>query len=88
MTIKIFAKTIPNDIRKQLVSEPDPIATAIAVADNIEMKFLLKIWHDYIEPNKPISTCSICMQNILLNFKQMKPVLMEIEKEYQLLKQV
>ena len=85
MTIKHFAKAIPNQVRKLLL-ENEIISKAVPVVDNTEMKFLLKVWHDYIEPNKEISNCPICIGNILTNFKQMLEVLIELEKEHQYLK--
>ena len=88
MTIKIFAKAIPNNVRSQLLSETDPIYNAVAVASNPHMQYLLKVWHDYIEPNKEVSNCPICIGNILTNFKQMRDVLIELENEHQYLKRL
>lgn len=86
MTIKRFANEIPIDIRQLLVIENGTIDNAISVKDNPEMQYLLTIWHTYIEPNKEISYCPICLATILTNFKQMLPVLIDIENEYQILK--
>lgn len=85
MTIKHFAKAIPNDVRSFLL-ENEIIFKAIAVSSNPNMQYLLKVWHDYIEPNKEVSNCPICIGNILTNFKQMREILIEIENEYQYLK--
>lgn len=87
MTIKHFAKAIPKDVRSFLL-ENEIIFTAMPVASNPYMQYLLKVWHDYIEPNKEVSNCSICIGNILTNFKQMRDVLIDLENEYQLLKRL
>jgi hypothetical protein len=86
MTIKIFAKAIPDSVRTELLSASDPIYNAVPVASNPNMKFLLDVWHKYIEPNKEVSNCPICIGNILTNFKQMRDVLIELENEHQYLK--
>ncbi len=87
MTIKDIAKRIPNNVRSEiLLTEDDIIFNAISVKDNKNMKILLRIWHEFIEPNKEITDCPICIANILTNFRQMENDLIELENEYQKLK--
>jgi hypothetical protein len=84
MTIKHFAKSIPQELRKKILDE-NLIHIAVPVFANIEMKFLLKVWSEFIEPGKEISNCAICINTILTNFKQMESILIEVENEYQYL---
>jgi hypothetical protein len=89
MSIKRIAKRIPDEVRSQFIlSEDDPIYNAVAVKDNEPMKLLLKIWKEFVEPHKEISDCSICINNILTNYRQMKDILIELENDYQFLKQL
>lgn len=84
MTIKDIARRIPDEVRSQvLLTDEDIIFNAISVKDNQNMKILLRIWHEFIEPNKEITDCPICIGNILTNFRQMKDALIELEVEYQ-----
>ncbi len=89
MSIKLIAKRIPDEVRSQLIlSNDDPIYNAVAVKDNEHMKLLLKIWKEFVEPHKEISDCSICINTILTNYRQMKDILIELENDYQFLKQL
>ncbi|GEN74087.1 hypothetical protein [Chryseobacterium lathyri] len=83
MSIKRIAEQIPDEVRSQvLLNEKDIISNAIAVWDNDNMQKLLKIWHTFIEPEKEMTSCPICVGNILKNFVQMKPFLVELENDY------
>ncbi|TWP31893.1 hypothetical protein ETU08_00090 [Apibacter muscae] len=83
-SIKEIAKKIPNNVRSQiLITEEDIIHKAIPVNGNKEMQILNKIWHEFIEPNKELTNCPVCLNNILTSFKQMKESLIELELEYQ-----
>lgn len=89
MSIKAIAKHIPDEVRSRfLLNASDPIFNAVPIKDNEHMKLLLKIWHEFVEPSKEISDCSICINNILTNFRQMKEILIELENEYQILKRL
>lgn len=80
MTIKHLAKQIPDQVRRQvLLTDEDIIFSAISVKDNKNMKILLQIWHEFIEPDKEISDCPICIGTILSNFRQMKEALISLE---------
>lgn len=81
-----IAKRIPDRVRSErLMTEADPIASAIPVASNYHMLLLIEVWHTYIEPHKPRGICPVCLDNILKGFRSMKPALLELEKQYQLL---
>lgn len=84
MFIKNLAKKIPDKVRSEiLLTEKDIIENAVASASNPNMQTLLKIWHKFIEPHKEMVSCPICLGNILTNFKQLKPYLIELENDYQ-----
>lgn len=84
-TIREIAKKIPDEIRAKLLSEDDPITSALPNQHNPQMVFLAKVWYDFIETNREFTLCTICMNNILTNFRQMKADLVELENEKRLL---
>lgn len=84
MTIKDIAKRIPDEVRsKLLLTDADIIYKAVAHKDDPDMRLLLRIWYEFIEPNKEHTDCPICIGNILTNYRQMKSSLVELEIEYQ-----
>lgn len=85
--IREIAKKIPDNVRSNLLlTEDDPIFHAQPNQHNPEMITLARVWFDFIEPNKEFTLCSICLNNILTSFRQMKSDLIELENEYQKLK--
>lgn len=89
MNIKSLAAKIPHEVRNQiLLTEDDIIFNAVAVWENPKMQILLKIWHQFIEPQTEAVNCPICTGNILTNFRQMKSYLIELENEYQKLEKL
>ncbi|MGB3452952.1 MAG: hypothetical protein WBA59_03900 [Moheibacter sp.] len=88
ITIKNIAKKIPGNVRAEILSESDPIANAHANASNENMMFLAKAWYEFIEPTKEMTNCTICLNNILTSFRQMKPYLVELENEKRLLESI
>ena len=89
MSIKNIAARIPHEVRSQiLLTEDDIIFNSVAVWENPKMQILLKIWHQFIEPQKEMTQCPICTGNVLTNFRQMKPYLVELENEYQKLEKL
>ncbi|GAB0154750.1 hypothetical protein CHRYSEOSP005_00100 [Chryseobacterium sp. Alg-005] len=83
MSIKKIAQQIPDEVRSQvLLTDKDVISNAVAVWENENMQTLLKVWHTFIEPQKEITSCPICLGNILTNFVQMKPILIELENDF------
>ena len=59
---------------------------AVSSKDNPQMKILLRVWFEFIEPDKEDTDCPICIGNIMTNYRQMKGALIELENEYQKLK--
>jgi hypothetical protein len=81
--LKETARLIPDKVRSlKLITDADPISNAIAVSSNYDMMELAEIWYTFIEPHKEKTYCPICLNNILNNFKNMRSVLIELEKEY------
>jgi hypothetical protein len=87
---RAIAIKIPDNVRSQrLICGADPIQHALPVQANPAMSLLFGIWHKFIEPNKePTYNCPVCLNNILQNFREMKPALIELEREYQLLNSI
>lgn len=82
--MKNLAAQIPDKIRRErLLIESDPIGTARPYESDKKMQLLLKVWFQYIEPHKEASNCPICLANVLSSFQNLKPLLMEIEEDYQ-----
>lgn len=90
MNYKDIAKRIPDNVRSQrILCNADPINKAVAVQTNYAMNTLFNVWFTFIEPNgeKKLG-CPACLENVLNNFRQMYGALIELEKEYQLLKTI
>ena len=87
MNIKNIAKRIPDNVRSEiLLTDENIIDNAVSSKDNPKMKILLRVWFEFIEPDKEDNDCPICIGNILTNYRQMKGALIELENEYQKLK--
>lgn len=87
MNLRYYAKKIPDEIRsKRLMVPGDPISNAKAVSGDKSMQLLFAIWYEFIEPASTGDMgCRICLRRVLVNFKEMKGELMQLEKEYNLL---
>lgn len=79
--IKEIARKIPDEIRAEILSAEDPITVALPNQHNPQMMFLAKVWYEFIETNKEFSPCTICLNNILTSFRQMKNDLVILENE-------
>jgi len=86
MTIKDLCKKIPDDVRSQrLLTKADPIHNATPSMSDPHMALLVKVWETFIEPDKEIGTCPICLGNIKTNFVQMYDFLVDLEESNQML---
>lgn len=84
MTIKEICCKIPDEVRsKRLLTNADPIQNATVSISDDNMMMLVRIWDEFIEPNKETGTCPICLNNILTNFRQMHETLVQLEEDYQ-----
>ncbi len=85
MTIKEIAKLIPANYRKEIL-ETNMITHAQSTASDTGMYYLFTIWKNYVEPNADMKVeCGFCLERILKNYNEMLPVLIELEKESNLL---
>lgn len=89
MTARDLAMRIPAEVRSQrLLTEADPIITANATATDPKMILIVEVWYAYIEPFAERSYCPVCIANILSNMRKMREYLIELETNYQTLKQL
>jgi len=85
MNLKDFARQLPDKYRRQLL-EDNIIYKAIARVGDVHMKMLLIYWSHYMDTISPIDEqCNICLNEILKKYKDLEPIFVELEKEYQLL---
>jgi bacterioferritin-associated ferredoxin len=86
---KAIALKIPDRVRAILTSESDPIGNATAAAGDKNLQLLSRIWHEFIETHAPVNLeCAKCRETLRSNFKELKPVLKEIEAEHNSLKEL
>ena len=51
MNIKTIAKRIPDNVRSEiLLTDENIIDNAVSSKDNPQMKILLRVWFEFIEP--------------------------------------
>lgn len=84
MSLRRIAELIPAEYRKEIL-ETNMIDEAMAIAGDEPMHYLAIIWKDYIEPEFS-PDCNLCYSRVLKNLRQMKHILIEMERQYQLLK--
>lgn len=84
MTLHAIAALIPDEYRKEIL-EMNMIDTAIAVGTDATMHYLGVIWKNYVEADFT-PDCNMCLARVLNNMKQLKPVLVQMEKDSKLLK--
>lgn len=82
-----IARKIPNNVRDKLIlNDSDPIQNAVVSSKDPMMISLAKIWFKFIEPNaQPDFNCGKCLSNVLENFRQLKPTLIALKKENDML---
>ncbi|WP_313214101.1 hypothetical protein [Soonwooa sp.] len=83
-SLKSLVLKVPTEVRA-LIIEEELIDKAVQSIDNKEMVKLLKIWHEFIEPDKELTACPICIGNILTNWKQMRDTIIEVENDKKIL---
>lgn len=85
--VKDIVNGIPHEYREKILLQWLPGAQPNM--GNTEMKLLFEAWFIFVEPNgikKP--DCTICVNNILNNWRGMKDTLIEAEKEYNTLEEI
>lgn len=83
MTAKQIAQMIPAEYRKEIL-ETKMVESAIPSDADPSMAYLAAIWKGYIAPAEDI-TCPLCLQRILKNYRELYPLLVDIEKSERLL---
>lgn len=78
MTLQQIAHLIPKEYRKEIL-DTNMIVKAQGMAGNRDMDYLFTIWKSYVEP-EITPDCNLCFQRVLTNYKQLLPVLIDIEK--------
>lgn len=85
MTVREIAGRIPAEYRKEIL-ETNMISQATASQADPSMHYLLTIWENYVEPDEIIDMgCGLCKERILKNYRELQDVLVEIEKQSNLL---
>lgn len=84
--LKALANRIPAEYRKEML-ELNMIDSAKPVMGDKPMHYLSVVWKNYIEPNFE-ADCNLCLARVSTNMKAMKDILVQLEKEHQLLKSV
>ena len=86
MTVREIAQMIPQEYRKEII-ETGLIHSAIPTITNPSMNYLGIIWKNYVSPEEDLH-CGLCLQRIIENYRQMEPILIQLEKERKLLNSV
>ena len=87
-----LARKIPDRVRSEyLIVTSDPIDHAQPVGSNLHMQLLFDIYSEFLFPwlKEDLDlTCSKCLHRIKNFFAEMKPHLIDLEKQYNLLKSI
>lgn len=86
MSLEAIVSLIPASYRKEIL-ELNLIDTAIARADNGDMNYLATIWQQYVEKDFDPS-CNLCYSRVLQNFKNLKLVMIQMEKNDKMLSEL
>lgn len=81
--LKEIAALIPAEYRKEIL-ELNMIDQAQAVGSDATMQYLGVIWKNYVEPDFS-PDCNLCYGRVLENFRNLKKILIELEKQDKLL---
>lgn len=83
MTLKQIATMIPAEYRREIL-QTNMISQAIASNADTSMHYLGTIWKTYVSPDEDLG-CGMCLERILNNYRQLQPILVEMEQESRLL---
>lgn len=86
MTLNQIAALIPAEYRTEIIA-CRMIENACGHKADDNMHYLFTIWTTYIEPGLDMS-CGLCIERVLKNWKQLHPIIVEMEKNAQLLKAI
>lgn len=82
------ARKIPDVIRSmKLMTPADPIHNAVNSENDPNMQLLYAIWFEFVQPHAEDKNigCWRCRGAVLDSFQRMKPFLLELEKQSELL---
>ncbi len=90
MNARSTAQRIPDRVRSErLLTEPDPILTAIASSANPAMQLLFAVWFEFVEPHgEKDLNCGLCLARVIKSFQFIRPALLELERESKILQQL
>ena len=96
ITLNDIAALIPPTFRRQLL-ENNEIYKAVPDNNDLNMQVLFVLYSQFIDPNNAqyaykstdgyieiLTTCKICLNNVIAKFRELEPFLIQLEKEYQL----
>lgn len=86
----MLGRKIPSAVRDlKLLTDAEPILIATSSSKDKNMLMLAKIWYEFIEPlSEKNYDCPKCMATILSSWKELRPTLIELSLEEQMLKGV
>ena len=86
-SMKKIAEAIPHEYREKIILEWLPEAKASM--GNEAFKMLWNAYFLYIDPDGiRKENCPYCLENVLKNWKDLSPYLVEAEKEFNALEQI
>lgn len=83
MTVQQIAAMIPAEYRKEILLT-NMIGRAVPVYADSSMFYLGTIWKNFVAPEESLE-CGLCLERILNNYRQLEPLLIELEKQNSLL---
>jgi hypothetical protein len=82
-TYRDIALLIPSEYRKEII-ELNIVHQSVAIKENPGMAYLVTIWKNYVDENFA-GECNLCLGDLLKNYKQLLPEIIQLEKEAKLL---
>lgn len=86
----MLCRKIPKVVREdKLLSDLEPILNATASVKDKNMLMLAKIWYEFIEPlSEKNYDCPKCLAGILSSWRELRPTLINLSKEEQMLNMI
>lgn len=86
----MLCRKIPKVVREdKLLSDSEPILNATASVKDKNMLMLAKIWYEFIEPlSEKNYDCPKCLAGILSSWRELRPTLINLSKEEQMLNMI
>lgn len=86
----MLCRKIPTVVREnKLISDSEPILNATASVKDKNMLMLAKIWYEFVEPlSEKNYDCPKCLASILSSWRELRPTLIDLSKEEQILRMI